>query len=53
VADFQFKTAPVIVEAIVALSDSIGRRIVMDGVVNPETTAREENAVTFNPLMAA
>jgi hypothetical protein len=53
VADFQFMTAPVIVGTIVAPSDSIGCRIVVDGVVNPETLARERNAVTVTPLMAA
>jgi hypothetical protein len=52
-ADFQFKTAPVLVGTIVALSDSIGCRIAVDGVVDPEAIAREENAVTFAPLMAA
>jgi hypothetical protein len=53
VADFQFMTAPVIVGTIVALLDSIGCRIVVDGVVNPETIAREEKAVTFTSLLAA
>jgi hypothetical protein len=53
VADFQFMTAPVIVGTIVALLDSIGCRIVVDGVASPETIARERNAVTFTPSMAA
>jgi hypothetical protein len=53
VADFQFKTAPVTVGTIVALGNSIGCRIVVDGVVDPETIARDENAVAFTPLMAA
>jgi Mycobacterium membrane protein len=55
VADFQFMTGPVIVGTIVAQgdSDSIGCRVVVDGVVNAETIPHEVNAVTFCLLRAA
>jgi hypothetical protein len=53
VAHFQFMTATVIVGTIVALSDSIGYRIVVDDVLNAETIAHNENAVIFSQLMAA
>jgi Mycobacterium membrane protein len=52
VADFQFMTGPVM-GTIVAQRDSVGCRIVVDGVVNAETIAHEVNAATFGPLTAA
>ena len=33
--------------------DSVGCRIVVDGVVNAQTTAREVSAAPFSPLTAA
>jgi Mycobacterium membrane protein len=55
VADFQFRTGPAIVGAIVAQgdSDSIGCRIVVDGVVEAETISFEVNAFSFYLLTAA
>ena len=46
-------TQPVTVGTIVAHGDNVGRRIVMDGVVNAETIAHEVTAVTLGPLTAA
>jgi hypothetical protein len=53
VADFQFMTAPVIVGTMVAPCESIGGRVIVGGVLNAETIAREVNAVTFGLLTAA
>ena len=55
-ADFQFRTGPAIVGTIVAQgdSDSVGCRIVVDGVVKAEKiTHHEVNAFTFCLLKAA
>jgi hypothetical protein len=55
VADFQYRTGPAIVGTIVAQrdSDSIGCRIVVDGVVKAETISHEVNTFAFYLLKAA
>jgi hypothetical protein len=52
VAEFQFMTGPVL-RTLVARGDSVGCRIVVDGVVNTQTIAHEVRAATFGPLTAA
>jgi MmpS family membrane protein len=52
VADFQFMTAHVM-GTIVAQGDSVGRRSVVDGVVNGDTIAHTLSAATLGLLTAA